>query len=453
MITYFFPPLGGVGVQRALRYVRHLPSFGWNTVVLTVKHGLKGEPTDTKALDKIPADVPVVRTDLLDVTLPARWLHRLAGFAHYDRGWLTDLPGRLVLRLLHYCVHRPCLAVAGRWGRFVVCFPPDHYIGWLPFAYLAARRLLSQEAVDVIYTVSAPYTAHLVGWLLKKTTGKPWIADFRDEWTQNPTIRPMFSWQRKANRWLEQQSFDNADSIIIATESYKELMSSLAGPNLREKFTTITNSFDAEDFKPLDALPKGDKFKVVYCGSFYDMQQPAYFLAAMRSLVEEGLLPLDKISLTFAGYTRYNTREMFKDSLLFPAIRYMGIVSHKEAIQQMKEADVLLLIVGSLRGKENIPAKTFEYIATGKPILALVPPDGEAARVIRETRTGIVVAPEDVNAIKTASLDLYTCWRSAKLRIESNWEQINRYEAREVTRQLSIVLDGLMLDQPLQGKT
>jgi glycosyltransferase involved in cell wall biosynthesis len=335
----------------------------------------------------------------------------------------------------------------------VVCFPPDHYIGWLPFAYLAARRLLSQEAVDVIYTVSAPYTAHLVGWLLKKTTGKPWIADFRDEWTQNPTIRPMFSWQRKANRWLEQQSFDNADSIIIATESYKELMSSLAGPNLREKFTTITNSFDAEDFKPLDALPKGDKFKVVYCGSFYDMQQPAYFLAAMRSLVEEGLLPLDKISLTFAGYTRYNTREMFKDSLLFPAIRYMGIVSHKEAIQQMKEADVLLLIVGSLRGKENIPAKTFEYIATGKPILALVPPDGEAARVIRETRTGIVVAPEDVNAIKTASLDLYTCWRSAKLRIESNWEQINRYEAREVTRQLSIVLDGLMLDQPLQGKT
>lgn len=444
MISYFFPPLGGVGVQRAVRYVRHLPEFGWSPMVLTVKHGLGGEPLDTESLCRIPDEVPVVGTDLLDVTLPARWLYSLAKFGSYNRGLLTDFPRIVILRLLHYALHRPCLAAARKWGQFVACFPPDHHVGWLPFAYLAARRVLSQETIDVIYTVSAPYTAHLVGYFLKKRTGKPWIADFRDEWTQNPARRPLFRWQGKADRWLEQQVLREADAIVTATGPYKELMSSLVEPNLREKFVAVTNGFEAEDFNPYDAFPKCDKFRVVYCGSFYEMQQPTYFLAAVRSLVEEGHLALEQLSLTFAGYTLHNTREMFKDSVLYPAIRDMGIVPHQEAVRQMRKADVLLLVVSSLRGKENIPAKTFEYIATGKPVLALVPPDGEAARVIQETKTGAVVAPEDVPAIKAAILDLYARWTRGELQAKPNWEQINRYEAREVTRQLSIVLDGLV---------
>ena len=415
IVAYYFPPLGGMGAQRTLRYIRHLPDFGWLPHVLTVKRAAKGEIIDKTLLADIPKGVEVLRTAFLDRTFVSRLFLKLS-----------------LERLAYYA------------SRFMSYFPPDHCIGWLPFAYFKAKKLIADEQIDVIYTTSAPYTAHLIGYFLKGRTGKPWVADFRDEWTQNPFREPLFSWQRNVDLWLEQRVLSSADHVITVTEPYRAQMSSLLRPALRGKFATITNGFDADDFKTC-CSSVAEKFNIAYSGVFYGAQQPTHFLSALENLVNHGKIPLDRIEIVFAGPARtWRPTTLSEVSPLNKVIKLTGYISHHEAIHYLMNSDVLMLIVSRLRGKGNIPGKTFEYIASGKPILALVPRDGAAAELLRRTKTkAVIVEPEDTSAIEGALLDLYVQWEKGKLKTKMDWDKIRMYEGRELTRKLCGILNRL----------
>ncbi len=216
IIAYCFPPLGGVGTLRTLFLTSHLAKFGWCTHVLTVREGASGQPQDQTLMAKIPPDFKISRTGYWDVTTPLRFMGKF-----FPSKWIEKLRAGLL---------------------------PDTYVGWLPFAYQQARRIIAREQIDMIYTVSFPHTAHLVGYLLKRRTGKPWLADFRDEWTQNPFIFYRWTWQRRADVWLEQRVIQAADRIVVTTEPYRDCMQSLLPAGARGKVTVITNGFEPNDF-------------------------------------------------------------------------------------------------------------------------------------------------------------------------------------------------------------
>ena len=412
MINYFFPPLGSTDSIQALRYVRYLPEFGWCPHVLTVRSGALDVPRDETLSAEIPSGAEIIRTHFFDIYQP--WVL----FRHF-----------------------PSSKVAGALGRLWACVPPDRYIGWLPFAYFRARRIIASKGIDAVYTLSNPHTVPLLGYLLKRTTGLPWVVYFVDEWAQNPFYAPPLRCQRKVDGWLERQILDRADHILIAWPG----MTSLLPLDISQKSTTITYSFDAADFQmPATTTDTRSKFCIVYTGSFYASQQPTYFLSAMETLIEEGQLPADKVNLIFVGRVRSAGFAGFEDRRVGGIMERVGFVSHDKAVDYMKRASVLLLIVSKKRGNANIPSKTFEYLASGKPILALVPPEGATAELIKKTRTGVVVDPEDVEAIKGAVLDLYKKWIVDGLDIEPDWTEIRKYEARIVTRRLVEVLDSLV---------
>lgn len=407
MILYYFPPLGSIGTLRSLGHVKHLPDFGWRPFVLTVAKGAAADPKDSTLLEGIPENAKITRTQFFDMN-----------------------------RLVHYCLSIPLRSVADYLSKFWAGLPPDRHLGWLPFAYRQALEIIAGEKVDAIYTSATPYTAHVVGYMLKRATGLPWVAHFGDEWTRNPFCLPRWRWQNRVDSWLEERVLETADHIAVAWPGMSELLS----PNMRDKTTTIPSGFDKDDFKE-PILSHRNKFRITYTGSFYAAQHPGNFLSAMRELLEEGRIPVEEVELVFVGRTRRAGFVNCEGTILDKVTRHVGFVSHKEAVRYLRGTDVLLLIVSPERGKENIPGKTFEYLASGKPVLALVPQDGATASLVRETRVGAVMAPGDIEAIGEAVLSLYTEWKSGTLRVEPDWNAISPYETRAVTERLAGVLE------------
>jgi len=410
MILYRFPPLGGTGTLRNLGHLKHLVGFGWNPTVLTVQSGAKWDVRDETLMNKVPLDVEIFRTKFLDI----RQLFQI--FSYFPSCRLTRYLSQ-IYRLL----------------------PPDHHIGWLPFAYSKARKITETHKIDAIYTHSTPYSSHLIGWLLKKKTGIPWIADFGDEWTTNPLRIPVPKLTEKIDKWAERSSLNDADHIIIAWPG----MIDLFPVDISNKATTLTCVFDENDFHKTVDSNQSNKFRIAYSGSFYGSQQPTSFLTAMEIILEEGKILIEDIELVFVGQVRRAGFVDFEETILDTVISRVGFVSHKESVRWILDADVLLLIVSTERGQANIPGKTFEYIASGKPILALVPPDGAVADLIRYTQTGVVVDPDNVEGIKGSILSLYEKWKKGELRINPRRERIMKYESKEIGKKLAETLENV----------
>ncbi len=410
-ISYEFPPKINMGSLQACTYARYLQNFGWNPHVLTVRKGGFGEPVDELLMDKLPSEMQITRTGYLEVRQPSPLFRKFPES-----------------RLAH--------ALIRLWDNL----PPDEQIGWLPFAYFQAMRIICSQQIDAIYTLSGPYTSHLIGYLLKKKTGLPWAAHFGDEWTQNPNRLYPLALQRKIDAMLEQWTLHSADQIVLAWSG----MVSLFPIDISTKSSTVTLAFDETNFRTLSNEKRSDKFCITYTGSLYNYRKATSFLRAMEDLLSEKQLAIDRVELLFMGQARSVAFSGFENSLAAKVIRCVGLIPHCQVFDHLKQASVLLLIMDQLnRAKHCIQGKTFEYIASGRPILALGPLEGTTSDLIRRTKTGVVVDYEDVEGIKKAVLDMYTSWEKDELSIEPDWQEIGRHEAKEVTKELAQVLDRI----------
>lgn len=410
-ISYEFPPKINMGSLQACTYARYLQNFGWNPHVLTVKKGGFGEPVDELLMDKIPSEVQITRTGYLEVRQPSLLFRKFPES-----------------RLAH--------ALIRLWDNL----PPDEQIGWLPFAYFQAMRIICSQQIDAIYTLSGPYTSHLIGYLLKKKTGLPWAAHFGDEWTQNPNRLYPLALQRRLDAWLEQETLNLADQIVLAWPG----MVSLFPIDISSKSSTVTLSFDETNFQTLSDKKRTDKFCITYTGSLYNYRKATSFLRAMEDLLSEKQLAIDRVELLFMGQARSVAFSGFENSLAAKVIRCVGLLPHCQVFDHLKQASVLLLIMDQLnRAKHCIQGKTFEYIASGRPIIALGPSEGATPEIIRRTKTGVVVNYDDIEGIKTAILSMYNRWEKDELSIEPDWQEISRHEAKEVTKELAQVLDRI----------
>jgi glycosyltransferase involved in cell wall biosynthesis len=382
LVTMYFPPAGGGGVQRPLKMATHLPSLGIETHVLA--------PDDPKWLHRDedlrpPTQAFVHRARYLGprARLPSEEMHGLSG---------TDL----------------LLAQARLAYRRVLL--PDASVTWLPTAVPAGVRIVKSEGIDAVITTSPPNSMHLLGASIKRLTGIPWVADFRDAVLGNADQRFDRAAVRAKEKALERVVrlvARSADGIVAVSEPIADEVRRFEPAG---QVRVIPNGCDFDDFAGLE-YHDSKRFRITHTGSFFGQRDPRPFLTA---LAESGL---DDVVARFAGDFRAADREWVEELDLGDRLELLSYVPHHEALelQRDSEANLLLLPEAAGRGRVVPSGKIFEYLAAERPILAAVPPDGAAADLVRETGSGIVVAPDDVKGLREALLGLHARWRAGKL--------------------------------------
>ncbi len=412
MIAYQFPPVGGSGVQRTLKFVKYLPAFGWQACVLTRDTGKMLQRDDTLLKD-IPENTDVVRTKAWD---------------------LTALPGKMALL-----------------GKFVAwkILIPDGEVLWMKGALTKARAYLEENQIKTIYSTSYPYSDHLIGLSLKQEDASlHWVADFRDEWTNNPYLldHPHRKSRMKREKVLEKAVLEGADIIITNSGGMKDnFIRSYPELSLTTRMHVIPNGFDSDDFDEFPPMQKrGDIFVMTYTGALYGRRKPDLFLAAIGQLVKEGALPKGRFALNFIGSYKADVLEgLAKEQGIFEELHLKGYQAHSFCVQAMAESHALLLLEGGGPGAEAFfTGKVFEYIHTGRPILAVVPQKGAAAGVVRETETGLVADSEDIDGIKAGFLALYQAWEKGQTIFEPRNDKIQPYHRKALTKSLVTLLES-----------
>jgi len=404
VIAYYFPPLGGAGVQRTLKFVKYLPELGWTPTVVSTSSRVYGA-RDTTLLGEVPEGVRVVRAPGFPV---ARWF--------------AILLGKLGLRRLRL------------WASW-----PDGGLGWAPAAFLAVRRELRRERPDVIFSSSAPYGGHVVALALHRLTGIPWVADFRDEWASNPHLAEQPHLLAEASRRAERAIARAADRIVVAADYFELEGASPSDP----RRVTITNGVDAADIAADDAEPVADRFRLSFIGTLYGTIDAAPILEAVERLIADGAVDPERFELRVVGNVWIPG---FAGPDGVPLVQ-TGYVSHDQAVAEMRRSTALLLYVPAASRAPS--GKVFEYLAAERPILCVTRPDNLAATLVREWDAGETAAPDDEQAIATALRSMYERWEAGELRAPHGVRErvLAHYSRRELTGRLAEVLESAAVER------
>jgi glycosyltransferase involved in cell wall biosynthesis len=384
LVTRHFPPGGGGGIQRPLKFATHLPALGIETHVLAPD--VPGSVLDGDAELELPTQAWIHRVRYVGprAARPSEELVGKQGIARF--GTQAALMGRKLL-------------------------VPDENLPWSTVALPYAIRIARREGIDVVLTTSPPPSLHLLGAAVKRTTGAAWVADLRDPLTLHPHRR---GYESQLSR-LKEKSVggvgrlvaSQADAIVAASDAIAEELRALEP---KGKVVTIENGCDFDDFASLEHHAS-DRLRITHTGHFHGKRDPKPFL---RALSASGL---EDVVVRFAGEFRAADREFAESLDLGDRIELLGDVSRRRSLELQRDSEALLLLIPESggRGKGVLTGKIFEYLAAERPILAVVPPDGAAARLVHETGAGIVVPPDDVDAIRTALLDLRARWKAGSL--------------------------------------
>ncbi len=439
IIAYIFPPLGGSGVQRTTKFVRYLPEFGWQPVVLTVSDTSLSE-VDISMLSELPADLPIYRAP--DVRLPqllrkaARRMGLISSPVHSSVKLDSPISASPSAKPVKSGLRRALSRFADVWLQI-----PDQFVYWFPAALRVGLKVIQQ--CDVIYSTSDPFTDHLVAWFLHKISGKPWIADFRDPWTQDVIYQHSSRLRSWVDAFFERQFLKTPQLITVTCAATATGFQRLVPSVTPEKFVEITNGFDAEDFKHPNFLPP-DRFTITFTGRFDGKKNASVaFLSALRDLHDEHPELASEIKVIFAGAFGGQLRTLLKEWKLEEFVETVGYVSHNESVKRLFESHILLLTLNAEPGMELIyPGKLFEYLAAGKTILALVP-EGATADFVRTMGAGIVVTPDDVAGIKQAIFDLYGQYKQGAT-LSKTYDNLGQFERRALAGRLAKCLDSLL---------
>jgi len=412
VLAYYFPPMGLSGVQRTAKFVKYLPEFGWEPWVVTVE-GVAYWAFDLSLWDEVRGR-PVLRTPSLD---PLWILGKLRG--------QRQVRARRRTQDVFVRLHQTFLV-------------PDNKLGWTPFALREGMKLLRRGGFEAIYATGPPFTAHLIGALLKWRTGLPLMLDFRDPWSRSPFLSPPSPFHTAAHSFLERIALKTADICTVTHEGIKRAL------NLPHRdppeVVVLPHGFDPEDFQ--DKVSGGSsKFTVVYTGAFYGRLTPRYLLEAVRDLLEEHPGLRDEIGIVFVGAFREEDRKLVCRWGLEDVVEVTGYLPHRESVRRLCQAHLAWFMLGKGPFVDIwVPGKLLEYIGARKPILACVP-EGAAAEVVRGVG-GMVVPPDDVDAIKGALKAYYDRWRAGELSPLPE-EAVRMYDRRLLTGRLAGLLDSL----------
>jgi glycosyltransferase involved in cell wall biosynthesis len=327
---------------------------------------------------------------------------------------------------------------------------PDVWIGWLPWALRGARGLIAADPIDVVYSTSPHATAHLVARRIAAQTRVPWVTDFRDPWIEDPPEpgTPNGIVYRHVNRWLERDVVRRSAAVVASTEHLRDLLRDRYHLERREKFHVIANGYDEADFALLPARSErpSKRLRIVHAGSINaGFRDPRPVFAALRRLIAQGKLRADECEIRFVGPGDYGdsaeVRSAIDEAGLGSAVELTARVPYEEALKELTSADILLLLQASDDTVGLVPAKLYEYLRAGRPVLAFVR-DGAVTEILHATGGGWAADPRTCSAIDAALADAIGAWRSGNLGEHcANFDALRRYERRSLAGELARLFD------------
>ena len=423
IITYYWPPAGGPGVQRWLKFAKYLPEFGWEPTVFIPEN--PSYPLLDESLEKdVPKDLEIIKTKIWEPYQFAEKLNKSnkkfkAG--QFDVGQNQSWKSKLSIWVR---------------GNF---FIPDARVFWVKPSIKYLKKYLSENHFDAFVTTGPPHSLHLIGLGLKKEFPElKWIADFRDPWTEISYYKhlKLTKSSDKKHRDLEQKVFKTAD-ITLAT-SFTD------AENFRKKGANaicITNGFDSDASTALNISDENaqKKFTLSYVGVLEQLRNPEVLWKVLDELINENEDFANDFELKFAGRIDDKILIYLKDLRVKNSIKNLGYLSHDKALQEMVNSNLLLITnFPQESSKGIIPGKIFEYLATGKQILSFGPKDADVAKILDETKAGKHFDYSEKENVKDFIFNQYLNWKSDKT--TENQSSIEQYSRKNLTKTLAQIL-------------
>lgn len=426
ILTYYWPPSGGGGVHRNLKYAKYFRDFGWEPVIYTAEDA--DYPSIDESLFKdVPEGIEVVKHPIWE---PYDVYRKFVGIKKDKKIYSGFISENKKMGF----AQRMAVFIRGNF------FIPDARKFWIKPSIKFLKQYLKENPVDAIISSGPPHSMHLIGRGLKRATGIPWVADFRDPWTNIDFYEQLqlTGWADRKHKRFEQSVLKEADAVATVSWHWAEDFKKLGAPGIQ----VITNGFDEQDFE-FEATPNPDEFSLAHIGSLNKDRNPPVLWEALKELCSEVEGFKDKLVVRFVGNTDLSVKTALEANGLTKNADFQSYMPHKEVLRTLKASQVPLLLLNDTPNVMGVvPGKLFEYLAAGRPILAIGPTKGDSARIIRETEAGPVCNFTDKAAMKDAIKGLFEKFRTGTL--DGTSKDISPYSRRGVTGQMAEVLNGLV---------
>ncbi len=415
ILTYYFPPAGGSGVQRWLKFVKYLPEFGIEPIVYTVKDA-NYPIIDESLLDEIPKGIEILKQPIIE---PNTILSKYKKDKQ-SAGFLTKNPSKFGKSLQYIRANY---------------FIPDSRKLWIKPSVKYLTEYLSNNKIDAIITTGPPHSVHLIGLALKEKTNIKWIADFRDPWTAIDYFHqlPLTKKSVKKHHELEQKVLKTADDVLVVGNTMQ---------NNYLKFNTnihtITNGYD--DFKAIHQPQLDNSFSLLHIGMLNTDRNHIILWEALAELKQEHSDFNKDLNIKLIGKVCNEALEDIRNNNLNDNLTLIDYVNHEKVFEYQEKAQVLLLLINNVPSAKGIlTGKIFEYLQAKRPILAIAPKNGDLATIIHQTNSGFVIDFDEKDELKKTILSLYNDYKNGVLEINSI--NIEKYHRRALTQQLVEILE------------
>lgn len=427
IITYYWPPSGGSGVQRWLKMSKYLPEYGWQPVIYTTENA--EYPIIDHSLEKdVAPNIEVIRRP---ITEPYSAYKKFLGIKKEEtvkmgfiqekeknKSWKSDLS----------------LWVRGNF------FIPDARCGWVKPSVRYLKEYLNEHPVDAIISTGPPHSMHLIALKLKEALGLPWIADFRDPWTEIDYYNDLHltAWADRKHHRLEQEVLTKADKVVTVAPDGARRLGRLGNRNVR----TIYNGFDRDD-DAQTPVNLSEQFTITYLGVLSKIQNPSNLWQALAELIKEDSGFDKSLRINMIGQIDSTVVSSIDENGLTQHVAYSPYMPHDQVSAVHRSSTLLLLLLmpdSEPRAKGLLTGKLFEYMASGRPILCIGPEDGDAARILRETGAGQTISFEDKEKMKEALKNLYQRYLNHTLPNNTN-TAVEQFSRKNMSEKYAMLLN------------
>ncbi len=422
IVTYYWPPAGGPGVQRWLKFVKYLRNFGIEPIVFTPENPYYPTIDETLGED-IPEGIKVIKCPIFDPNTIVSKLKKKE--AQRSAGFLDSNPSFFSKLLLYIRANY---------------FIPDARMFWVKPAVKMLKNYISKNNIDAIITTGPPHSLHLTGKKLKEKLNIKWIADFRDPWIGIDYFHllPLSKSARKKHFRLEEEVVRSADEVIMVSNHAKKKYEGLTN-----SIHVITNGFDTEEGFNREPIHLDEKFTITHIGSMNSERNPVILWNVLDELSETNEEFAEDLEIKLIGKTDdsiWNNEIRHRN---FRHVSRISYVPHAEAKHYQRKAQVLLIVVNNYPdSKGMIPGKTFEYLQAQRPIIAFAPEDGDLADILSETDAGIAIDFANKELAEKEITRLYSKYKNGTLQNFS--KNFNNYHRKQLTKKLSIIIKDLI---------
>lgn len=428
IITYYWPPAGGGGVQRWLKFVKYLRQYGWEPIVFTPENP-EVPALDNSLLQEVPEKLTVLKTKIWE---PYLLYKRFTGRKKDERVQTAFLTEK----------KKPGLAEKlSIWVRGNL-FIPDARMSWIRPSVRFLQHWITENPVNLIVSTGPPHSAHLIAEKLKQKANLPWLADFRDPWTNidyYKDLRLTRCADRKHRR-LEKRVLQTADAVTVISKGMIQDFNSIHARD----YHLITNGFDAADFDQALNDTHPATFRLSHMGSLVKTRNPLVLWQALSELVAENPAFARSLEIQLTGTVDLLVRQSLKESGLEAFVHYEPYRPHDQLAGLYSQSSVLLLLINNTPNAGLIlTGKFFEYMAARRPIICIGPTDGDAARILKETHSGYTFGFRDKAQLKNKIAELFAAYQNGDLRLAS--KGIEAYSRQNLTGKLALLMDGMLL--------